>query len=155
MWWRIPRSEWKATKGEGNRRALQAYVRRGTIPGLLAYDGETPVGWVAIEPRAAYPNLARARTLAPVDDAPVWSITCFFVARPHRGTGLTRRLVEAAAAHARAHGARVVEAYPVDYRREVGDAFVYTGAVSTFRALGFEEVARRSPTRPIVRKRLR
>jgi len=127
-------------------------VKAGKVPGLIAYAGGEPAGWVAIEPRAAYPGLARSRTLAPVDDRPVWSITCFFVARPHRGRGMTRALVEAAVRHARARGARIVEAYPVEYRRDVADAWVYTGAASTFLDLGFVEVARRSASRPIVRR---
>lgn len=152
MWWRLPRAEWEAGKGEGNRRGLEAYVREGRVPGLVAYRRGEPVGWVAVEPREVYPRLARSRTLAPVDGAPVWSITCFFVARPHRGEGLTGLLIDAAVRHARAHGASLVEAYPVELRKATGDAFVYTGAASTFRARGFEEVARRSPTRPIVRR---
>jgi len=151
MWWRLARAEFTAGKGEGNRAAFRAYVRRGRIPGLLAYDGGVPVGWVAVEPRAAYPRLARGRTLAPVDGAPVWSLTCFYVARSHRGRGVTRQLVQAAAAHAAAEGAAALEAYPIDSKATLGDAFLYTGAASTFRALGFEEVARRSPTRPIMR----
>jgi GNAT superfamily N-acetyltransferase len=155
MWWRLARAEWEAGKGEGNRRALEAEVRGGRVPGLIAYDGEVPVGWVAVEPRAAYPRLARARTLAPVDDAPVWAITCFFVARTHRRRGLMRALIDAAAAHARAAGATLLEGYPVDLAGPTGDAFVYTGARSTFEAAGFEEVVRRSPTRPIVRLTLR
>ncbi|WP_242339399.1 MULTISPECIES: GNAT family N-acetyltransferase [Anaeromyxobacter] len=154
MWWRVPRAEFEAGKGEGNRRALAAYVAAGHVAGLLAYDGAVPVGWVAVEPRAAYPRLARSRNLAPVDARPVWSITCFFVARSHRRRGVTRALVEAAAAHARAHGAPAIEAYPVDSSARLGDAFLYTGAASTFEALGFEEVARRSPTRPVVRLEL-
>ncbi len=155
MWWRIPRPEWKAAKGEGNRRALERYVKRGRVPGLLAYDGGVPVGWVAVEPREAYPSLERSRTLARVDEKPAWSLTCFFVARSHRRRGLTRALIEAALAHARAAGARLVEAYPVDSRRPLADAWVYTGAASTFRRLGFREAARRSRTRPILRKALR
>src|SRR5690242_855406 len=92
MWWRVPRRDWNAGKGEGNRAALEAYVRAGNVPGLLAYDGDVPVGWVALEPRAAYPRLAASRNLAPVDEEAVWSITCFFVARSHRGRGLVRTL---------------------------------------------------------------
>jgi GNAT superfamily N-acetyltransferase len=155
MWWRLPRAEFVAGKGDGNRRALERYVTRGRVPGLIAYEGGEPVGWVAVEPRDAYPRLGRSRTLAPVDDAPVWSITCFYVARGHRGRGVTRALVQAAARRARAEGARILEAYPVDFAKAVGDAFVYTGAASTFRALGFTEAARRSPTRPIMRLPLR
>jgi GNAT superfamily N-acetyltransferase len=152
MWWRLPRPEFDAGGRDGNRRGLERYTRAGHVPGLLAYEAGEPVGWVAIEPREAYSRLDRSRTLARVDDLPVWSITCFFVARERRGEGLTRALIEAALRHAKTGGARLVEAYPVDHRKEVGDASVYTGAASTFRALGFEEVARRTPTRPIVRR---
>jgi GNAT superfamily N-acetyltransferase len=155
MWWRLARKEWTAGKGGRNRRRLEEYVARGHVPGLLAYEGDEPVGWVAIEPRDAYPRLDRSRTLARVDDLPVWSITCFFVARPHRRRGVTRALIDAAVRHARAGGARAVEAYPVDYAGEVADAWAYTGAASTFRAARFAEVARRSPSRPIVRRALR
>jgi GNAT superfamily N-acetyltransferase len=152
MWWRLSRADFDAGKAEGNRRGLERYVGSGRVPGLLAYDGGEPVGWVAVEPRAVFPRLARSRTLAPVDGAPVWSITCFFVARRHRGKGVTRALVGAAVRHARAGGARIVEAYPVDLAARTADATLYHGAASTFRALGFEEVARRSPTRPILRR---
>jgi GNAT superfamily N-acetyltransferase len=152
MWWRLPRAEFDAGQTGANRRGLERYVRSGRVPGLLAYEGGEPVGWVAVEPREVFPRLARSRTLAPVDDAPAWSITCFFVARRHRGRGVTRALIDAAVRHAHAGAARIVEAYPVDLSKRTADAFVYHGAASTFRALGFEEAARRSPTRPILRR---
>jgi GNAT superfamily N-acetyltransferase len=155
MWWRLPRSRWVAGKGQGNRRALRRIVEAGAVPGLLAYQGDEPVGWVAVEPREAYPVLDRSRTLARVDEEPVWSVPCFFVARAHRGKGVTGALLEAAVRFARSRGARIVEGYPVAYRRGVADAWVFTGAASTFRRAGFREVARRSPTRPILRKAVR
>jgi len=61
----------------------------------------------------------------------------------------------AAVEHARQRGARIVEAYPVDSTTRRADMSVYTGLASTFRELGFTEVARRSPTRPIMRLALR
>jgi GNAT superfamily N-acetyltransferase len=152
MFWRQTGAEYQARRGEKNRRSLRALVISGRVPGILAYAGKDPVGWCAIEPRQAYARLARGRTLAPVDDQPVWAITCFFVARPWRGKGVTQALIEAAVAHARKRGARLVEAYPVDPRGELADAWLYTGRASTFRRAGFSEVARRSPTRPIVRR---
>jgi GNAT superfamily N-acetyltransferase len=155
IWWKLSRPEFDAGKGEGNRRALEVAARGGTVPGLLAYAGAEPVGWVAIEPREAYPRFLRSRTLAPVDDAPVWSITCFFVARAWRGKGVTSSLIEAAVKHARRGGARAVEAYPVDPSAPQADAFVYTGIASTFLRAGFREVARRSATRPILRRAVR
>ncbi len=155
MWWRLPRAEWKVGKGRGNRRALRRLVAGGAVPGLLAYAGREPVGWCALAQRQDYPRLARSRILAPVDERPVWSITCFFVRRGWRGKGITRALIEASVEHVRRRGGRLLEAYPVDPRRATADAWLYTGLASTFRRAGFREVARRSTTRPIVRRAVR
>lgn len=93
--------------------------------------------------------------LKPVDDKPVWAVTCFFIDRTHRGRGLSVALLKGAADLARRAGAEVVEGYPVDPRGgRQADVFVYTGLTSAFLRAGFKEVARRSPTRPIMRKRM-
>lgn len=55
MWLRLKRSEYESQKGTGNRRAMEAIVDSGEIPGLLAYDGDKPVGWCAVGPREVYP----------------------------------------------------------------------------------------------------
>ena len=87
-----------------------------------------------------------------MDDQPVWSITCFFVARAYRGQGLTVALIKAAVAYAGEQGAEMVEAYPVEPKSEEMPAvFAWTGFASAFRQAGFEEVLRRSETRPIMR----
>jgi len=152
MLWRLTRSQFEKQKGDGNRRAMKRIVEAGEEPGLIAYAGDEPVGWCALAPRAAYPALERSRVLSPVDEQPVWSISCMFVARPHRRRGVSVALVRAAAEYARRRGARILEAYPVEPRQErAPDAFVWTGLASAFRRAGFRDVARRSPTRPIVR----
>lgn len=153
MWWRRTSAEFEACKGEANRRAFRDIVMSGKAPGVLAIvDGE-PAGWCAVAPREEMPRLARSRILKPVDDQPVWSVTCFFVSRSHRREGLSVKLLEAAVAHAARRGARVVEGYPVEPRTDrVPDAFAWYGLASAFRAVGFEEVARRSETRPIMRR---
>ena len=150
--WRLSRSVFESGKGEGNRKAFRAIVASGAEPGVLAYvDGE-PVAWCAVAPREAYPRLERARTLARVDQMPVWSIVCLFVTRRYRRTGVSEPLVRAAVAHAVRHGAKLVEAYPVEpYSPEMPAAFAWTGIVSAFSRAGFKEVVRRSRTRPIMR----
>lgn len=151
MWWRLPRSQWERQKGAGNKRAFRRIVQRGRVPGLLAYvDGE-PAAWCAIEPRENFPVLERSRVLRRVDEQPVWSVTCFFVARPHRRLGLTVELLRAAVAYAKKRGARIIEGYPVDTPGKMPDAFAWTGFVPAFRKAAFREVARRSKTRPIMR----
>lgn len=153
MWWRLPRAEFERGKGDGNRRAMRRLVSRGVVPGLIAYEGDEPVGWCALGPRESYPRLDRSRVLARVDDAPVWSVVCFFVSRSHRGRGLTARMLEEAARFAASRGADTLEGYPVAPRKgRMPDAFVYTGLPGSFEKAGFREVARRSDTRPIVRR---
>jgi GNAT superfamily N-acetyltransferase len=154
MAWRLGHSEWKAGRGAVNRAAFRKIVLSGQTPGVLAFADGEPVGWCAVAPRAVYPALARARVLKPVDDKPVWSVSCLFIARSHRRRGLSAQLLKEAAALARSRGARVVEGYPVEPAQSLPDPFVWTGLASAFRQAGFREVARRSPTRPIMRKRL-
>jgi len=155
MYPRLSRAEFHAGAGDPNRRALRALVRNAREPGILAYAGGEPVGWCALAPRADYPRIERSRLFGR-DEPPrgTWSVVCFFVARPHRRQGLSVRLLEAAAAHARAHGASVLEGYPVEPVKPTADAFAWTGCASAFRAAGFSEVARPSPTRPLMRRAL-
>jgi len=152
MSWLLPRREFDLGKGAGNRAAFKSIVAAGGEPGILAYAGGAPVGWCAVAPRERYARLERARTLARVDDAPVWSIVCFFIAKGFRRSGLSVALIKAAAAHARERGATVLEAYPVEpYSDRMPAAFAWTGTASAFRKAGFVEAARRSRTRPIMR----
>ncbi len=89
--------------------------------------------------------------MKPVDDTPVWSVVCSYVAKPHRGTGMQRRLVAAAIGYAREHGARVLEAYPVDKPERSHDDFMWFGSRSLYERAGFREIVRRSPTRLVMR----
>ena len=142
-------------KGAGNRAAFRRIVMGGEVPGVLAYDGRRPIAWCALAPRAAYPGLANSRILAPVDDQPVWSISCFYVQRDYRRSGVTVPLLRAAVAHAKQRGGGVVEGYPIDPGPSpFPSAFAWTGLASAFRKAGFKEVARRSATRPIMRIRI-
>jgi GNAT superfamily N-acetyltransferase len=156
MWWRLPGTEFGAGAGRKNREAFQAIVESGREPGLLAYAGDRPVGWVAVAPGEEFlARRLRSRYWKPVDEAPVWSINCFFIARDQRGAGLARLLLEAAVAYAAAHGARIVEAYPKDLGgAPANDTAVYMGTIGMFRDAGFTEVARRHPTYAIMRREL-
>ena len=98
--------------GAVNRRAMQALVDAGTVPGLIGYEDGVPVAWVSLGPREEYPKLRRSPVMKPVDERPVWSIVCFFVDRDARGRGLAERMLRAAVDYARSRGARLLEAYP-------------------------------------------
>lgn len=152
MWWRLARSQFVAQKGEKNKSAFKKIVRANEKPGVLAYLDGVPIGWCAVAPRQAYTFLDRSRVLKRIADHPVWSISCLFVARPFRRSGVSVQLINAAVAHARTCGAKIVEGYPVEPRKtSMPDAFAWTGLASAFGRAGFKEVARRSFTRPIMR----
>jgi ribosomal protein S18 acetylase RimI-like enzyme len=154
MWWRIKRSEFARRRGEQNRQAMEAIIRSGEIPGILAYLGTEPIGWCSVAPRQAFPVLDRSAVLKRVDDQPVWSIVCFYISAAYRGQGLCDLMIEAALDYARKQGARIVEAYPVDPETsEVRVEEAYTGLIGSFRKAGFREAARRSRRRVIMRYR--
>lgn len=152
MYWRLGHSQWVKQKGTANERAFRELVEQGPPPGLLAYADGDPVGWCALAPRGEYPRLAKSRILKPVDEQPVWSITCFFVARPLRRRGVSLALLRAAGRFAAGRGARILEGYPCEVKAGFPDVFYYTGLVSAFRRAGFREVARRSAQRPVMRR---
>ncbi len=152
MWWRLTRSEFERRKGEGNRQAMQAIVLSNEVPGILAYAGEEPIGWCSIATRPTFPVLARSPVLKPIDDEPVWSVVCFYIARAYRRQGVSLALLTAALGYARSQGAHIVEGYPIEPKKgSAPDIYAFTGMATTFRQAGFVEVARRSEHRPIMR----
>ncbi|MFB3813005.1 MAG: GNAT family N-acetyltransferase [Terriglobales bacterium] len=152
MWWRISKSEFDKNKGAGNRRAMKKIVNDGRVPGILAYAGGEPIGWCSVAGRQEFVRLESSRTLKRLDDQPVWSIVCLFIAKPWRRQGVSVALLNAAADYARKKGARIVEGYPTEPGQKLPDPFIWTGVVSSFTRAGFEEVARPARTRAIMRR---
>jgi GNAT superfamily N-acetyltransferase len=155
MYWRVKRADFHRDYGEPLRLQMERIIGEGRVPGVLAYLGDRPVGWVSVAPRDDFPVLNRSRTLKPVDANPVWSITCFFVAAEYRRRGMSAALLEAAVDYVRTQGGRIVEAYPI-VPESVKDPSneLYMGQLPVFERAGFEEVARRSRRRVIVRRRI-
>jgi hypothetical protein len=128
-------------------------VDSGNVPGILAYIQKDVVGWCSIAPRREFPGLDRSPTLKPIDNADVWSITCFVIATKCKRHGIATALTKQAIAYAAAKGANIIEAYPIlnadGKYRPVGESFM--GFVSTIERLGFKQVSDRSKVRNIWR----
>lgn len=151
MWWRLSASDWMRQRGKKNREALKVIVESGKVPGILAYSDNKPIGWCSISPRDEYSRLERSRALRRIDDKPVWSVVCFFVAKPFRRRGVSTRLLEAAVDHAEKQGAKIVEGYPNSSSKKQQDPLVYTGPLSAFQKVGFVEYPTRSKTKKTMR----
>jgi GNAT superfamily N-acetyltransferase len=126
--------------------------------GLVAYLGDDPVGWVAVEPRTAYPRLLRTRTAwsgrqEDKSDDRVWAVTCFVIRKGYRKRGISYALAAATVEFARNQGARALEAYPMEPEpgKEIIWGELYVGARQVFAAAGFTEVSHPSPRRAVMR----
>lgn len=152
MWWRQKSSEYERMKGEGNRKAMKAIVRKGEIPGFIAYENDIPVAWCAVAPRERFPRLSTSRILKKIDEKPVWSVVCLYVGKSFRHRGLSIELLKHSILFVERQGGQIVEGYPVEPKKaKTPDVFASTGLASAFLKAGFVECARRSETRPIMR----
>ncbi len=155
MYWRLTRSEFTEGQGESNRRAMKAIVESREVPGILAYSGGKPVGWCSVAPREKYLSLERSPVLKRLDDRPVWSIVCLFIARGYRRMGIAEAIIRGAVDYARTHGGKVVEAYPTRPRgKRLALISSYMGVPVMFKRVGFVECARPSEAKVIMRYRI-
>lgn len=152
MSWRLKKSVFDSQKGDGNKKAMHELVQSGEVPGIMAYSADKPVAWCAVAPREEYIRLQNSRVLSPIDDQPVWAITCLFISKPFRRKGISTILLKGVIDYCRQKGVKIIEAYPViPYSDSIPDAFAWTGILSSFEKAGFQEAGRRSKSRPIMR----
>jgi GNAT superfamily N-acetyltransferase len=154
-WCLVWRSKPKATTdgSADERKTARKAVMRGLVQsdilvGLLAYDGTEPVGWCSVGPRESYRDLGGPDAA----EGTVWALVCFYVPNARRGQGVAQRLLEAAIATARAQGAVVLEATPVDPE---SPSYRFMGFVPSFAKAGFVEVCRAGSRRHVMRLSLR
>ncbi|WP_460773434.1 GNAT family N-acetyltransferase [Microbacterium sp. GXF7504] len=139
--YRIPSKENQSLAGPARGERVRALCAEDPPPGVLAYDGDEPVGWAALQPRANT-TFATNRRIPHVDDLDVWSLWCVRVRPGHRKQGIAHTLVAGAVEAARDLGAPAVEAYPVDNGgRKVDLTMAYVGTRALFERAGFEKAA--------------
>ncbi len=148
MRWRLSSTDYKRSTKESRVAALDDLVRHGTPVGVLAYQDGEPVGWCSVAPRDTYAALERFRGLPRLDDAPVWSVVCFFVASSARRNGVTLGLLRAAVEYAVSQGATIVEGYPVEPGARL---YTYMGSPATFLRAGFRDVTPPGQERLVMR----
>ena len=155
--WRIEKGEdWKEVKGAVAKERFRNGVLNGTTQGIIAFDGETPIGWCTFGPRDSFPRLNRARSLQCTDSSRVWSLPCFFVARGYRGKGVAKAMLRHALEAMKEKGVEIAEGYPSKPNKE-GQyiaAFSWTGTISLFEKAGFTTVGNAEGSKRRVRKQL-
>ena len=153
MYPRLTSAQMRVLPGSGplnqrRRDAMTALTRRAIAPGLLAYDGNDPVGWIAVASRRELARIDNSRATPPVDAEEVWVIPCITVRKTARGRGIAVALIRAAVAYAIENGAAIVEAYPRAGAEHTNDDNVYFGTEPLFRRAGFRVVRQPMENRP-------
>jgi GNAT superfamily N-acetyltransferase len=128
------------TATQRRREAMTKLARRRRAPGLLAFQGDEAVGWVAVAPRTELKRIEKSRATPRVDEEDVWVIPCITVRKTARGRGIACGLIRAAVEYAREHGAPAVEAYPRAGAERTGDDNAWFGTEPLFRRAGFRVV---------------
>jgi GNAT superfamily N-acetyltransferase len=151
MVWRATPEQSRDVTGPNRKSAIKKRVDAGIPVGILGYQKAAPVAWCSIAPRNTYrPGLADSQERD--EDENIWSLVCFYVQRAARGQGVLKGLIEAAKHHARAYGATVLEAYPVD---PDSPSYRFGGFLPTFEETEFVRIGRAGSRRHIVRHRLK
>lgn len=157
QWFQHNRPGFYATSVPQRRAALERQFAQATPPGVLAYDDAgAPAGWCAVAPRAEYERLLTYPMAVSEDADGLWAVTCFVVRVGARRKGLSEFLLDGAIDLARRHGARAIEAYPVDTSvRKAMAVELRHGVLSVFLRAGFREIGDRpAPARPVVRREI-
>ena len=133
---------------ERRRVAMTSLAGRDRAPGLLAYEGAEPVGWIAVAPRSELARVEASRATPRVDELDVWVIPCITVRKKARRRGIALALIRAAVTFAAEHGAAAVEAYPRAGAARTADDNIYFGIEPLFRRAGFQVVREPLANRP-------
>ncbi len=152
MYWRIG-AQYRRNPPAKNKSAFKSVIRQGPPPGLIALEGDLPVGWCQLTPRKDLTWLEGTWGPKTIDKNPVWSISCLYIRKGHRKKGITAALISVAIQAAKKAKTLVLEAYPLDANKS--PSATGTGYASTFARAGFKVVARPTPPRPIMRINLK
>ena len=128
------------SSSQRQRDAMTKLARRRRAPGLLAFEGDEPVGWIAVAPRSELARVEASRTTPRVDAVNVWVIPCITVRKAARDRGIALASIEAAVACAAENGAPAVEAYPRAGSARTGDDNAFFGTEPLFRRAGFRVI---------------
>jgi GNAT superfamily N-acetyltransferase len=129
-------------RGRANRRDHRRLVGQDHAHGVLVYSNDRAIGWCQFGSVQELPRIdsgTKYRLLgAQREPAPDWRITCFFVDRPFRRSGVALSALRAALRAIATRGGGIVEAYPSTNPRAVA---IWFGTVSMFQACGFSKIA--------------
>jgi GNAT superfamily N-acetyltransferase len=137
-----------------NRSDKETRVRDGRAHAALVFDDASCVGWCQFGPTDELPRIKHRRAyLEGLAKLPDRRITCFFVDRNHRRSGVAAAALGGALDEIARLGGGRVESYPEDAEgRKVSSSFLHNGTLGMFESHGFEPVRRLGKNHWVVAK---
>jgi hypothetical protein len=124
----------------GNRTLKQRLVDEGRAHAALVFDGDEAVAWCEYGSPEELPNIYhRKQYEAELDVLPDYRITCIFVDKKYRRSGLSEVALRGALELISRAGGGVVEGYPHDTGGKK-QSVLYNGTRSLFERVGFSYV---------------
>ncbi|WP_405064299.1 GNAT family N-acetyltransferase [Kribbella sp. NBC_01505] len=123
---------------EANRSLKQRLVEEGRAHAALVFDGDEAVAWCEYGSPEELPNIYHRKQYdAELDLLPDYRITCIFVDKRYRRTGLSKVVLQGALDLMSAAGGGIVEGYPHDPGGKK-KSVLYNGTRTMFEQAGFE-----------------
>lgn len=118
------------------QKKMQKLIEENKVGGLLAYQDQICIGWIAIDPISKLVG----HDCQPSGKLNEWSIHCIFVKDGFRGQGISSELIRPAIEFAKSHGAKLISAFPIPSAKRsqfpVNKA-EFSGRFSTYLKMGF------------------
>jgi GNAT superfamily N-acetyltransferase len=129
-------------------------VREGSAHAALVFDGDDAIAWCQYGSPDELPNIYHRKQYDADESNPApWRITCFFVDRDHRRSGVAREALDGALALiARAGGGEVVS-FPniVEAGTRASSSFLHNGTREMFEKAGFSFERRIGKNKTVMR----
>jgi hypothetical protein len=144
----------KEFTAEGNRALKERLVAEGRAHAALVFDGDEAVAWCEYGTPAELPNIYHRKEYeADLDLVPDYRITCFFVDKKYRRSGIAGVALRGALDLIAQAGGGIVEAYPQDTDgKKISASFLYNGTRSFFEQAGFSFMRSKGKSHCVMRK---
>jgi len=130
-------------------------VELGIAHAALVFEGDRVIGWAEYGSPVELPNIyhRKERDATGIDPA-AHRITCFFVDRDHRRSGVAEEALTGALGLIAAAGGGVVESYPniVDPAKKTSSSFLHNGTPPMFERAGFAFIQRLGKNKTLMRR---
>lgn len=130
-------------------------VNEGVAHAALVFEGDDAIAWCQYGSPAELPGIYHRRQYDAAETRPApWRITCFFVDRDHRRSGVAREALEGALGLIASAGGGEVVSFPNELApgKRTSSSFLHNGTRAMFEKAGFTFERHIGTSKTVMRK---